>query len=235
MNRCSDQIDGIGGCGSLGVTKECSRVRCSVGIIQECDLPDLGRCRPEQFQPFAGGQRFDWDEPGNIAARTRQAFDKSAADRIANQREYDWYRVRCLKRGGHRRRTGNQQRIRSQIDQFLRKYPILGYVAAAPTIVDRDSAAIHPAQSGQLLDKCGKPGALDRVALRRRHQHPDPVWHLLPARNHRPRGRTSKSSDEAASFHSMTSSARPISEIGTVMPSAFAVFMLMISWIFVAC
>jgi hypothetical protein len=36
-------------------------------------------------------------------------------------------------------------------------------------------------------------------------------------------------------LHSIRSSARPISESGTVMPSALSVFMLMISSSFVAC
>jgi len=44
-------------------------------------------------------------------------------------------------------------------------------------------------------------------------------------------------SDMAAEsfFHSMISSARPMSEVGTVSPSALAVFRLIASWTFVTC
>src|SRR6516225_8938852 len=47
--------------------------------------------------------------------------------------------------------------------------------------------------------------------------------------HHRPRCRAAEPRDEGAPFHSMTSSAVASSDGGTSMPSAFAVFRLMIS------
>jgi len=50
----------------------------------------------------------------------------------------------------------------------------------------------------------------------------------------RPRDRAAEQRYEFATLHSITSSARPSSESGNVMPSALAVFRLMISSTFVA-
>src|SRR5207249_4403413 len=58
---------------------------------------------------------------------------------------------------------------------------------------------------------------------------------LLRARRERPRHRAAKQCDELAAFHSMTSSARPSSARGKVMPSVFAVLRLITSSTFVAC
>src|SRR5262249_693606 len=59
---------------------------------------------------------------------------------------------------------------------------------------------------------------------------------LLRASGQRPRSRrAAEQRDEVATPHSLTSSARPDSGSGTVMPSGFAVLRLMISSTFVAC
>ena len=58
---------------------------------------------------------------------------------------------------------------------------------------------------------------------------------LLPARRERPNGRTTEQGHELAPLHSITSSARPSSESGTVRPSAFAVLRFMSSSILVDC
>jgi hypothetical protein len=59
---------------------------------------------------------------------------------------------------------------------------------------------------------------------------------LLGARRKRPRRRAANERDEFAPLnHSITSSARPRSVNGTVMPSALAVLRLMINSILVAC
>jgi hypothetical protein len=56
---------------------------------------------------------------------------------------------------------------------------------------------------------------------------------LRPCRE-RPRSRrATEKRDELATFHSITSSARPSSESGTVRPSALAVLRLMINSTFV--
>src|SRR5262245_23355455 len=58
---------------------------------------------------------------------------------------------------------------------------------------------------------------------------------LLRARRQRPRRRTADQRDELAPPHSITSSARASSEIGTVRPSALAVVRLMTRSNFVGC
>src|SRR5215472_13235284 len=59
---------------------------------------------------------------------------------------------------------------------------------------------------------------------------------LLRARRERPRrSRAAEQRDEIAPFHSNTSSARASSVGGTAMPSALAVFILMISSKWVGC
>src|SRR5262245_53522542 len=66
------------------------------------------------------------------------------------------------------------------------------------------------------------------------------LWLLLRKRGKWPRGcRATEQGDELAALHpcnhSITSSARPRSEMGTVRPSALAVLRLMISSTFTTC
>src|SRR5262249_46449950 len=71
------------------------------------------------------------------------------------------------------------------------------------------------------------------------HEHADAshALALLRARRARPRYRcrAAEQPDELAPLHSITSSTRPISGIGTLRASALAVFMLMTSSTLVAC
>src|SRR5262249_33615640 len=61
-------------------------------------------------------------------------------------------------------------------------------------------------------------------------------WLLLRLRRQRPRcRRAAEEGDELAALHSISSSARPDSGSGTVMPSVLAVLRLMNSSTFVAC
>jgi hypothetical protein len=43
-----------------------------------------GRGIFEQFEPFSPDRIFESGEPGNVAARAHQAFDKAELDRITN-------------------------------------------------------------------------------------------------------------------------------------------------------
>src|SRR5207253_5816411 len=78
-----------------------------------------------------------------------------------------------------------------------------------------------------------------RGVERRRYglQHPNSVTlrRLLRVRRERPRHRATDKSDELASLHSITSSARASSVGGTSMPSAFAVLRLIASSNLVGC
>src|SRR5262249_8939720 len=80
----------------------------------------------------------------------------------------------------------------------------------------------------------------DLIAQRRARSshHESDGWRRLLLREcrERPSGRTADECDELAPpHHSITWSARPSSESGTVRPSAFAVFMFITSSILLAC
>src|SRR5262249_35265561 len=91
-------------------------------------------------------------------------------------------------------------------------------------------ATLGPAEFAQPLQKSSDPTALG-CGHRYRAQEPDggQLSRLLRARRYWPRCRAAEERDELAPLHSITSSARPSSDSGTVSPSALAVFRLMIS------
>ena len=104
----------------------------------------------------------------------------------------------------------------------------LGEALAAslrPAILDRDGAALDPAEFAQPLHKSGDPWALGR--RRGRAQEPDgrQLARLLRARRERPRRRrAAEQGDElAALHHSITSSATASSVGGHVEAERLAV------------
>src|SRR5262249_6054378 len=99
-----------------------------------------------------------------------------------------------------------------------------------PTIFNHDVAALDEAGFAQAFAECLDEGG--RLLGRTVRQIPDDRHRrLLRARCDRPRRRrAAEQRDElAASDHSITSSARPRSVSGNVIPSVFAVLRLMIS------
>src|SRR5262245_56805172 len=68
---------------------------------------DLGRDLFEQFEPFGADRELVHGEAGGVAARARQAIDKTAADRIGDQYEYDRHHAGCLSHGPSTRRGGS--------------------------------------------------------------------------------------------------------------------------------
>src|SRR5215831_15628730 len=107
--------------------------------------------------------------------------------------------------------------------------------ALRPANLNRDVATFHPTEFAQPLHECGEPLALDQGRGGAQESDGRQLAGLLRARRERPRGCTAEQRDELATFHSITSSARPIIGSGTVRPSALAVFMLMTSSTLVAC
>src|SRR5262249_25557507 len=137
--------------------------------------------------------------------------------------------------------AGSQDDVGPKRDQFRRGFTNTLGIVRAPTEVDAHVAAVGPAQFLQPLQECREAGLCRRIVGRGVQEHPDPPppLALRSRREPAPRRRAAEKRDEVAAFdlraHSITSSARPISGSGTVMPSAWAVLRLMISSTFVDC
>src|SRR5262245_29114671 len=101
-----------------------------------------------------------------------------------------------------------------------------------PANVDPEIVALHPCELPKPLPECRDEGLSFRVALGICHQHADPAHctGLLHPCRQRPRRRAAEQRDElAAPDHSMTSSARANSFVGTSRPSVLAVLRLITS------
>jgi hypothetical protein len=98
----------------------------------------------------------------------------------------------------------------------------------ALTCIRANSAAISPVRSTLVSVVLARPGVVENLACAdalctgtgRSHGQPTASVHVLRSKEHP---------------YSITSSARPNRESGTVMPSAFALFKLTTNWILVAC
>src|SRR2546429_3574521 len=109
--------------------------------------------------------------------------------------------------------------------------------ATSPAFVVLQVAARLPAQLFEPLIERHQPTFGLRI-VRDAHQNANALHSLklLRTHRHRPRRRAADERDELApAAHSITSSARPESGSGTVMPSALAVLRLTISSTFVDC
>src|ERR1700676_375276 len=119
----------------------------------------------------------------------------------------------------------------NQIGRQCRQPIILAF---CPAVFDHHIAAFDVTGFAQPFEK-GRQGP--RVSLRRLGVDKSDHRHrlLLRARCERPRGcRAAEKGDDLAPLHSITSSARPSSVSGKVMPSALAVLRLMYSSTLVA-
>src|SRR5262249_11943698 len=129
------------------------------------------------------------------------------------------------------RRHGNHGHFATnQLSHYCGKSIV---VILRPTILNRHVPALDVTAFTQALPKRGQPEGISfsrPSADVSDHRH----W-LLRARRQRPRGSAAEQRDEVAALHSITSSARPSSGSGKVMPSAFAVLRLRISSTLVDC
>jgi len=159
-----------------------------------------------------------------------QAGDEAAADRIADEREYDRYGLRfLLKDPGHLIRASHHD-VGRRGDQLSCKSASLVGIAAGPTIVALEVAPFNPAQALQALQQRRDIGLSFRVALGVSHEHadaPHPLVLLLPRRQRPCSGRTTEKPNELAPSHSITAFARASSLFGIVSPTALAVLRLM--------
>src|SRR5262249_53402037 len=124
-----------------------------------------------------------------------------------------------------------QDDIRGERDQFRRVFAHVVSVAAAPAVVDTDVLADDPTRLLETLRKRRKAGLGLRIVRRHAHQYADPPHPLglLRPRRERPRRRAADERDDRAALHSITSSARASKVGGMAIPTALAVFRLMIS------
>src|SRR5262249_30795623 len=128
--------------------------------------------------------------------------------------------------------TSSQNYIGCERNQFRRLFANALGIAHGPAIFDARVAAVGPTKLLQALRESGEPGLTFRIIGGEIHEHADAPHRLalLRARRERPRRRcAAEQRDEAASLHSITSSARASRLSGTVRPSALAVLRLIAS------
>src|SRR5262249_8095179 len=191
----------------------------------------------EQAQPFAAHRALEILKAADIPARSRQAADKTGAERIGDLSKYDRDRTsEPLYLRQHRRPRGHDH-VRGRTDQFRRSGLFAGRIADAPAIVDAHVAAVGPAQPLQRVEERCNAHLTFAVSLWVDDQHADAPrpLRLLRARRERPCRRAAEQRDELAALHSITLSAR-VRRVGEMSrPIAFAVLRLMTSSNFVGC
>ena len=191
----------------------------------------------EQLQPFCADAVFERRKTSDVAPWVREAVNKAGADRIRHQHENDRHGASYLLQRSSGLLASGQDYVRRERDQFGRILPKTRYIAQGEAVVDLHIAALGPAQLLQLFQERSVARPCLRIVFGQVREHADApnALALLRPRRHRPRRRAAEQGDELASFHSITSSARPSSGSGIVRPRTLAVIRLMISSTFTAC
>ena len=158
----------------------------------------------EYLNPLAAQRRLDVDEPGDVAAGTRQAFDESAPDRIGNDEEHDGDGFGfALERGDDLRRVSDLH-IRLQGDQLFRKNTHAIDIGGGVADLDLDVAALDLSEFAKGCPECRQPLDDLRIALGPAEHHADPprLSALLSMRGQRPsRRHATEQRDELAPSH----------------------------------
>src|SRR5262249_32444401 len=120
-------------------------------IEYESDSSGAGSNLFEYLDPLAPDRILEIGKAGDVLAGTCQTGGKAAADRVADEREYDRYGLRFLLNDPcHLIRAGHDD-VGRRGDQLSCKSTSLVGIAAGPTIVDLDVAPFNPAQALQAL------------------------------------------------------------------------------------
>src|SRR5262245_4503198 len=110
-------------------------------------------------------------QSGNVSAWARQTFDDACANRISCGREHDWDQ-RCRLLGRERRESVvRNDHIDLEPDELGGDLGKSLAASLGPAILDREIAALAPAQLTQSLDKGGGPFALCRCRPRAQQAH----------------------------------------------------------------
>jgi hypothetical protein len=200
------------------------------GVTDDCHSHHAGRDLFKQLQPFRADAVFVKGKTSRVAARPRQAANKALADRVGDRGKHDGHRAACLLQRRHARACRGQYYVGRKRHQFCRVFGAAG-VICGPAIVDPRISAGGPSQFLQTLQEPRETGLSFRIVGGHAHQHAD-APHALPllrARRKRPCRRAAEQHDEHAASHSITSSARASSVVGTSRPSALAVLRLIAS------
>src|SRR5262249_54323278 len=140
-------------------------------------------------------------------------------------------RSRRLGRHGETRPAGRHNHGHLTVNQFGRKHRQSIILAFRPAIFDLDVLAFDISCLFQSLAERTQADRVSGQVRRCAAEEPD-HWHralLRCARRERPYRRAAEQRDELATLHSMTSSARASSVVGTSMPIALAVLRLITS------
>ena len=145
---------------------------------QHQNPPRLRRSFSQNLEPLATHRRLEIREAGDPAARTGQIFNKTASDRIGDQREYNRHRAADGLQYGNGRVADGGDHIR------LCRYQLLGLtahvrdIAIPDTDLKADVASFHPAEFCKALLISGQQLAY----LLRRPPYPDNPQTRLGAR-----------------------------------------------------
>src|SRR5262249_36924648 len=162
----------------------------------------------QAFESFAGKIGLLERYARDVATRSRQSDDKAGADRVSPREDNRDHRCRHPCRENTCASLGNND-VDLLPDELGDDRGCAFAASLPPSNLDRDGAALDPADRAQLLYESGE--LLVRNRDRRRVQEPDGLRprRLPRARRERPSGgRTAEKRDEFAPFHSIPQPSR---------------------------
>src|SRR5262249_51226112 len=151
----------------------------------------------------------------------------------ASRSENDRNALRLLLHGSRRRTPGGDDDVGRDADEFVgERADAVGFTGREANI-DPQITTFVPSKLRKRIPKGRSLHLQSRIVLSSDNEPPDPAHaRVLRPRRQRPRRRrgATKEREEGAAVHgcprhSITSSARPRSVIGNVIPSALALFM----------
>src|SRR5262245_54305937 len=164
--------------------------------------PDMGRSLLEQIKPFAAHRWLVAGKTRHVAARPRQACDKTAADRVADPAEYnrhlasDWFQHFEGKVGERHHDVGRTCHKVSRPETHLLR------LVVPPLHLGDEVATFLPTKLVEPIEQRSKPTPR-RGGLTDAHQYcntTNAACRLLRARGERPCRRAAEQRDELAPF-----------------------------------